>query len=504
MARFLAMDWDRKAFHILAADVGKQGVRIGQSADWRLEEELTPRSAESLGRKLREFLKANGIATGPVLVSMGRDRVVLKEISHPAVSPNEEPALVRFQATKDLAEAAEDVVLDYAPLPNGSSTSERRALAVILRRDIQSSFQRMCRAAGLKLLALVPRPFVMSGCLERARIPESRESAAVVLVGERWAELSIVQDSTLLFSRSFSAGSSLPMEVRRGLTVFANQPGTVSRSAPRALYLVGENGNAASLQDALDMHVADLDVLTRSEQAGVNGAVRSSVATCLGLLEAWSKKQVPINLAHPKEPVAVVDQGKRQKLLVALAAVVVLAGAFIFSQNLLARQKARIQGLNEDKGEIETKSKRYEQEKVDLNALKEWEKGAIPWIDEFYDLAARFPQETGFRITKLEMAPLRNKDRFQARMTIQGVAPPGKEQLVHKFIESMRDPHLLVREERFQAGSYKIQVDISRQTSRDYRTRLLLPYVPPSPNKRSQAGEKNTLATAVPEQGGAP
>ena len=331
MARFLAMDWDRKAFHILAADVGKQGVRIGQSADWRLEEELTPRSAESLGRKLREFLKANGIATGPVLVSMGRDRVVLKEISHPAVSPNEEPALVRFQATKDLAEAAEDVVLDYAPLPNGSSTSERRALAVILRRDIQSSFQRMCRAAGLKLLALVPRPFVMSGCLERARIPESRESAAVVLVGERWAELSIVQDSTLLFSRSFSAGSSLPMEVRRGLTVFANQPGTVSRSAPRALYLVGDNGNAASLQDALDMHVADLDVLTRSEQAGVNGAMRSSVATCLGLLEAWSKKQVPINLASPKEPVAVVDQGKRRKLLVALAAVVVLAGAFVFS-----------------------------------------------------------------------------------------------------------------------------------------------------------------------------
>src|SRR5262245_8516523 len=136
LARFLAMDWDRTSFHILAADVGKQGVRIGQSADWRPEEELFPETAESLGKRLREFLKANGVAPGPVLVSVGRDRVVLKEISYPAVSPNEEPALVRFQATKDLAEAAEDVVLDYAPLPNGSSTTERRALAVILRRDI--------------------------------------------------------------------------------------------------------------------------------------------------------------------------------------------------------------------------------------------------------------------------------------------------------------------------------------------------------------------------------
>jgi hypothetical protein len=506
LARFLALDWDRTLFHILSADVGRQGVQIDQAADWRPEEELAPETAESLGKKLREFLKAKGIAPGPVLVSVGRDRVVLKEITHPAVSPNEEPALVRFQATKDLADAAEDVVLDYAPLPNGSSTTERRALAVILRRDIQSSFQRMCRAAGLKLLALVPRPFVMSGCLERAQIPDGKESAAVVLVGERWAELSIVQDSTLLFSRSFAAGASLPMEIRRGLTVFANQPGTVSRSAPRALYVVGDNGNAASLQDALDMHVADLDVLTRSEEAGVNGALRSSVAACLGLLEAWSKKQVPINLANPKEPVVVVDQGKRRKLLVWVAAAVVLLGAFIFSQNLLARQKAKIQGLKDDKEEIETKFKRYDQDQKDLEGLKDWEKAAIPWIDEFYDLAARFPQEIGFKITKVEMAPLRNKDRFQVRMTLQGVSPPGKGYLVDRFIDSLRDPHLVARVERVQgSGAFKIQVDISRQAARDYQSRLILPYSPPAPpRKKDQAINPKALTVASPDQGGAP
>jgi hypothetical protein len=506
LARFLALDWDRSSFHILAADVDKKGVQVDACADWQPDEELSPKTAESLGKKLRDFLKARGIGAGQVLVSVGRDRVVLKEITHPAVSANEEPALVRFQATKDLADAADDVVLDYAALPGGS-TSERRALAVIIRRDIQSSFQHLCRAAGLKLVALVPRPFAMAGCLERAQIPISESSndrAAVVLFGERWAELTIMQGSTLLFSRSMAGGTSLANELRRGLTVFANQPGNNSGPAPRVLFLVGGNGAVSSLQDKLEMPVENLEVFTRNEEAKINGEMSSPQAACLGLLQAWSKKQLPINLANPKEPVAVVDQGKRRKLQVWIAAAVVLIGIWIFGQNLLSRQRARIQGLKEDKEEIETKFKRFEQEKVDLYALKDWEKGAIPWIDELYDLAARFPQEIGFRITKLEIVPLRNKDRFQARMILQGVSPPDKKHLVNRFIESMRDPHLVARIERSQEGSYKIQVDISRQGPRDYQTRLILPYIPPSSQKRVDAGGKNQLAPTSLQQGGEP
>ena len=100
--------------------------------------------------------------------------------------------------------------------------------------------------------------------------------------------------------------------------------------------------------------------------------------------------------------------------------------------------------------------------------------------------------------------PLRNKDRFQARMILQGVAPAGKEQLVFKFIESMRDPHLIARIDRSQAGSYKIQVDISRQAARAYQTRLVLPYMPAAPKTRAQADEKKGLATTSLEAGGAP
>ena len=40
----------------------------------------------------------------------------MKELRCPAVSADEEPAMVRFQATKELLENPEDVVIDYAHL----------------------------------------------------------------------------------------------------------------------------------------------------------------------------------------------------------------------------------------------------------------------------------------------------------------------------------------------------------------------------------------------------
>src|SRR5437899_439580 len=134
----------------MAAELGRQGAEFVQAAVWRPDEELSKATAESLGKKLRDFLKASGLPAAPVLISIGRERVILKEIGYPAVPPAEEPGLVRFQATKDLADAVEDVVLDYAVLTDPAVTGERRALAVILRRDILNSLQQVCRTANLK------------------------------------------------------------------------------------------------------------------------------------------------------------------------------------------------------------------------------------------------------------------------------------------------------------------------------------------------------------------
>jgi hypothetical protein len=506
LAGVLVLNWDRVECHLTAAETSRQGVELRGSAVWRPEEELSPGTADSLGKKLRAYLNRSGLKAASVLVSVGRDRLVLKEISHPPLPPQEEPALVRFQATKDLAESPEAVVVDYTGLSDQAAAGERQSLAVILRRSILTSFQQLCRSAGLKLLGVVPRAFAAAGCLQRAQGSRERETinqalgvglpapphsaVAVLLLGkERWAELNILHGTRLLFSRSLGTGPALTAEIRRNLVVFANQPsrpdGAFQRPTPQALYVVGTGTTPLSvpaLQESLNLPVYEVDFLTAEEKAVVPEEERGSVAAGLGLLQAWSARQVPINLASPREPAPVVDQGRRRRILLGAAAAVVLLAAWFYGQTLLAGKRAEIRDLEEQREQDEARWKKLEPERNDLEGLKDWDKGAVRWIDELYDLDARFPRADGFRLTRIQVEAItqRNqalgkqnpKDEFAARMTIQGVAPPGKEGLVHQFVDSMRDPHLQARVERFRGQNFSIRVDLAGQAAKKYLTRF--------------------------------
>src|SRR5439155_25968725 len=107
--------------------------------------------AAALGRLLRERLKDAGIQAAPVLACIGRDRVILKEIRYPSVPPHEEPAVVQFQVSKELTDAADEVVMDYTPLPESGRSGEQQALAFVIRRELLTTYETLSRAAGLKL-----------------------------------------------------------------------------------------------------------------------------------------------------------------------------------------------------------------------------------------------------------------------------------------------------------------------------------------------------------------
>src|SRR6476660_2854859 len=113
LSRFLAIDAEHGAIHVAAGMVRSGQVRVEKAVTVPVGEALTPANAADLGRQLRDALKSAGIAPAPVLATVGRDRVIVKDFKIPKVSAAEEPAVVRFQASKDMTEAPDSIILDY-------------------------------------------------------------------------------------------------------------------------------------------------------------------------------------------------------------------------------------------------------------------------------------------------------------------------------------------------------------------------------------------------------
>src|SRR5262245_10757784 len=115
MARLLIFDADGANMTLLVAATSRHGSRVEQVHSWTEATPLSLPNADALGRSLRDRLAGWRLSGLPLLVGVGRDRIVLKEIKYPAVPAHEEPAVVRFQAVKEFTEAADELVIDYHP-----------------------------------------------------------------------------------------------------------------------------------------------------------------------------------------------------------------------------------------------------------------------------------------------------------------------------------------------------------------------------------------------------
>ena len=432
MARFLAIDWDHQQLHIVAATVGRGGVVVQRAAVWQESQDPGPANAEALGQLLRERLRAAGIAPAPVLVSISRDRLILKEVSHPAVPPAEEPAIVRFQAVKELTDAAEDVVIDYTSAGEPAPTGERRSLAVIARRELVNTYQTLCKAAGLKLLAMAPRPYGSLACLPQVigttgltPPPDPPDATVAVLtVTERWAEFCVGRGEQLLLARSLAIGATLAGEVRRNVSVFSGQS---SDRPVKAVYVSGSAEHAAlceRLEQMLETRVYLMDPFAGVDRPEFPQAHRGGFAGVVGLVHAWSKG-LPINFVRPKQPKPQRDPNKRKLLLGAGLAAAVLVAAFSLCYSKLDAKEAELAALATQKVSLDQQLTKLEEEAKRIQALDGWAQGEIVWLDELYDLTAIFPDTNAIRVTNLVCEPLtvsaKGKSGPVAKMVINGI-----------------------------------------------------------------------------------
>jgi Tfp pilus assembly PilM family ATPase len=469
-------------------------VVVQRAAIWQEDRDPLPANAEALGKLLRERLRSAGIAPAPVLVCIGRDRLILKEVLYPAVPEHEEPAVVRFQAAKELTDAAEDAVIDYTtggePGPNG----ERRALALVAPRELVHTYQSLCRAAGLKLLALTPRPFGSLACLQEVigttgltPPPDPPTgTVAVLTLTDRWAEFCVGRGEQLLLTRSMALGNTLAGEVRRNVSVFNGQSGD---RPVRAVYVAGSGEHAAlceRLEHMLEIRVYLMDPFAGVDRPELPQGQRGGFAGVVGLahLHATGKK-LPINFVHPKQPRPPSDPNQKRLLAVAALAAAVLLAVFSLCYTKLSAKEDEVAQLAVKRASLDRELATLDDDAKRIKNIEDWNRAGVVWLDELYDLTEGFPDTNSIRLTQLVCEVNNSAKDKKAQMSITGITtdnPEAADALQRSLVEESEyygvGARQTVRNRGVEAGRFREQFSIKvgiEKRPREKYTRKLIP-----------------------------
>jgi len=456
---------------------------------------LSNANAVEIGQWLQGQRKTLGIAPAPLLLAIGRDKVILKDLKFPIVAAHEEPALVRFQTIRELAESPEDIVIDYCRQTGQPGDTERRGLAVVLRRDLLRSINLMAEAAGLKLLGITPRPFGLLASLEEtARSgglsgPDPQEGTIALLArGEKWGEFSIAKQGQIVFSRalglpSLNSETALLGEVKRNLAMFNSQN---ANADVQGLYIAESATPAWSgrLREGLTIPVHPFDPVAGTS---IDPKWVGNFAALIGLVAKHGRdNELPINFSQPREPKPPRDPNTRLVAVAAALMAVVFLGLVGWGISVQLQKDEVIAQLNEQKATYDRELTRLEPQAKRLKAIDEWTNREVVWIDEFYELTARFPDIERTRLVQFFGDPLpisKNaaENKYVARMSLKVVTEDGKS--VDALLGALvKDGHYRVapKEPRGNTGfrgsrfnqSYGIRADVMHRTPKEYLSLL--------------------------------
>lgn len=410
MSKFISIDLAPDGIFVVSGSARGGHTKIDHAFSWTEADGAAPpalsrETARQIGEQLRDRMKSAGMSPAPALVSIARGRVILKELRYPAVPPTEEPALVKFQALKELTDSPDEVVLDYTPLSNGSAEGERLSMAVVIRRDLYTAVQQLCAAANLRLAAVTPRPYAVAAGLGRAfhggaiSAPDAKSDAVAALVlSPAGGEFTVVRNGEVTYTSEVPGPviTSEPMllgDVRRKLTVYAGgSPG----HPVQGVYVAEAGGNwAGRLRSALSIPVQAYDPLAGAVPQ-VPEPLRGSFAGAVGLLAARAADAISINFAAPRQPRVETDPRRTQMLLAVLAAMILVFVGGIYGYFTLDAADDKIASLKRKKDDLEKERQRLEPDTKRLDAANKWKARRVNWLDELFDMTDRFQSSDRF------------------------------------------------------------------------------------------------------------
>ncbi len=511
MPRFLALDADGAGAAVLAVTVDKGGaVTVDGAVVVPVDPAAPPlgAGAAAFGAALRDALKAAGIKPAPLLVVVGRDQVVFKDVKHPPSAPADEPAIVKFQAVRDLADAADDVVMDYRPL-GATPDGDRKAQVLFVRKPVVAAARTLAGTLGVRLAAVTPRPFAVAEAV-RTAAGAGDAPVAVLTPGERGGEFTVVRGGDVAFTRAVSAAAfatpqSLAGELKRNLTVAATQAGAAAvagvfvAESPDALggwsdRLEGLLPGPVTPFDPLDGLGAAVDTVPVSQRGRFAGAVGAALSRA-------RHPVLPVNFAEPRQPRADPGPNRARVLAGALLALAAAAGLGLYGFLELGAADASLALQQSRAQQLETEGEALKTDAARLAAVDQFDGRETNILDTLYDLAVRVPDVGKVTVTEFDLQPIgltkpkpNEKPAAVPAGTVTIVARTGDTALGNRFASTFgkSDPFAVgfapkvTPEQGGKVTVYRLVGQMWRMLPADYTRRLAAPK-PVAPDEFDEA-----------------
>lgn len=357
--------------------------------------------AATVGAQLKERLKEVGFKANSVVIALAHDAMTCREVRHPNIHANELPAIVQFQVLKESSVPMDDAVVDYVPLTQPLSTGERRSLTYVVRKPRIKFCEELCEAAGLKLLAIVPRAVALLAAFAKAK-SDNKETIGYACSNTFF----VMHQGELIFNRSLGSpydATELLNELRRSIAGYENQA-----NVP-ALDHVMLAGHELSAEAQKQLSTFRIPVRLFDPYLGIAGAERllghGDYAVACGAAQVTKAfKKPPVEFLEPKKVVVKPNRTRSYAIYggaAALALAALIGGIYWMITSSADAEIAEIQERIKRQQSIE---KVYVDGQIEkrYDAIKAWKDQELFVLEEIYDLMEIFPDVAGVQIVKAE------------------------------------------------------------------------------------------------------
>ena len=397
----LAVEWDGcEARFVLARKAG-EALRIvdagRRSLPGEVEDGENPDA--DIGAWLGEILKSRKAGRVEALVGVSRSSVELLHLELPPARDEELPELVHHQALRESHVVTEDAIVDFVPL--GSDDGQRKVTAAVLVPDDLRRIQAICAQAALTPKRIVLRPYATTSFVLRTLGRQEGARLVVNRFGEE-TDLAVVEGDRTVYWRTVrlpqgadenSAADTILAEIRRTLMVVRPEE---EAAAVDEVVVLGSDAQhrplAGEIERQLSLTVTVVDPFSAVEPAqGRDVEHPGRYAGLLGMLLDEADGRAPaIDFLNPREK---PKPPSRHRLVAIVAALVlaVITSLGYTTWDEFSRLKAEEHQLRQRDKVLKESLKKASKQQELVDALRAWQQGDVPLLDELRDLSLRLP-----------------------------------------------------------------------------------------------------------------